>query len=998
MMDNDRGYYSRHQERRGNRRHQRGGNWPRRGGHTGYHDPREAKIKDIKRLITKVAEPRRVSSTERLEAVVVDLSNSLLRKGFLEGGEDTKELAKILVQVAGTLSMRTSEYAVLVALLAHLGKRTSDSDPNSGVSTGGVETSGSGNVDPGGSRNSLEAHDIVDQGPSFGRLVVDGTCTSFTTALQMGAFLKAKLLLRFLGELVNCGLVQAQEYGDMLTTLCTGYMTCADISIKQPCKDMVADILLSSVLWTGATLSKGWTGGFSDLLDGARNYMGQRTPPFHQSGMRAIFHSSDDFNTEECDEDEMYDDGDGVRLSGRSTKKEEPVTDSLALLWDVISSLHDNNWLDDEHPEAITKLWKTSLIQEKLVNIHSVSLPEDAVTAETIPVELKRMGPFEMASGSKFGNCAATSPSDRLDWSFCLGVMGEWSLFQSEGGEGPRSCCPEILPKHEHVVLRGYCKDTLVCFQPNCEQDGTKVGQWALLVDQLLGVGAMAPVTCQAVYLVMEVLFLIILQVSIPKTISMVCQRVILELCRAAPKEAPGALTYCTATLFEELERMDTLVVSRFEHWFADHLKNTQYKWPFWNNWSEVVEASPDNAQRAFVTNVLAAIVKLSYVERIKKTLPEGFWSLLPPPPSTVCPYLDGGDSGSHGLSRVAADLLGKVKRRESSASVSSWLDSEQGLRKNEGEGGDAEEMGEPGASWRATILVQVLLRLGQVSPTHTFVLLDKYRDYLRALSDDGTDGRDNQMAMLEGVAELWQHSPNWFCLVCRHLLRLGVVSPANVIRYFFKEDSINMIAYTPSLWEILHCAISLCLEHVAQALLALDEAKNVEDLDEAAKSGTTIAGEDGAGETIHAVQSARDEESTGLKAQVEAMDGQEGEGESSFEESVITAREALEDARAVCMEMGTLAIQALGSAIKQYNTNAINPFEDPWWVSITSYFKGALREFCTLPPVPVSVVASIEGLEGKLRIVDPEELAKTAAAEGCSEHVEGILDDLSQL
>jgi len=39
-----------------------------------------------------------------------------------------------------------------------------------------------------------------------------------------GGFLRAKLLLRFLGELLNCGLVEAQEYGDMLATLCAGYV------------------------------------------------------------------------------------------------------------------------------------------------------------------------------------------------------------------------------------------------------------------------------------------------------------------------------------------------------------------------------------------------------------------------------------------------------------------------------------------------------------------------------------------------------------------------------------------------------------------------------------------------------------------------------------------------------------------------------------------------------------------------------------------------------
>lgn len=51
-------------------------------------------------------------------------------------------------------------------------------------------------------------------------------------------------------------------------------------------------------------------------------------------------------------------------------------------------------------------------------------------------------------------------------------------------------------------------------------------------------------------------------------------------------------------------------------HRFADHLKNTEYKWPFWKHWANVVQLQPDNAQRVFVSNVLAALVKLSYADR----------------------------------------------------------------------------------------------------------------------------------------------------------------------------------------------------------------------------------------------------------------------------------------------------------------------------------------------------------------------------------------------
>lgn len=56
---------------------------------------------------------------------------------------------------------------------------------------------------------------------------------------------------------------------------------------------------------------------------------------------------------------------------------------------------------------------------------------------------------------------------------------------------------------------------------------------------------------------------------------------------------------------------------------------------------------------------------------------------------------------------------------------------------------------------------------------------------------------------MLDGVAQLWEHSPQWFCLVCQHLLQIGVLSPTSAVHYFFREDNSNAIALSPFLWEV---------------------------------------------------------------------------------------------------------------------------------------------------------------------------------------------------
>lgn len=76
------------------------------------------------------------------------------------------------------------------------------------------------------------------------------------------------------------------------------------------------------------------------------------------------------------------------------------MEDSLAILWDVVSALHDNGWQEDDLPKAIPRLWKASMVETKLSNLSSLSLPEDFIAADTIPIQLTCMGPCEVAACS----------------------------------------------------------------------------------------------------------------------------------------------------------------------------------------------------------------------------------------------------------------------------------------------------------------------------------------------------------------------------------------------------------------------------------------------------------------------------------------------------------------------------------------------------------------------------------------------------------------------
>lgn len=74
------------------------------------------------------------------------------------------------------------------------------------------------------------------------------------------------------------------------------------------------------------------------------------------------------------------------------------MEDSLSILWEVVSALHDSGWNEDDLPRATPRVWKTPTAEPRLSNLSSLSLPDDFVTSDTIPAELTGMGPCEMAA------------------------------------------------------------------------------------------------------------------------------------------------------------------------------------------------------------------------------------------------------------------------------------------------------------------------------------------------------------------------------------------------------------------------------------------------------------------------------------------------------------------------------------------------------------------------------------------------------------------------
>lgn len=84
----------------------------------------------------------------------------------------------------------------------------------------------------------------------------------------------------------------------------------------------------------------------------------------------------------------------------------------------------------------------------------------------------------------------------------------------------------------------------------------------------------------------------------------------------------------CINAIFQKLESMDVECVDRFTSWFSHHLSNFDWKWE-WNDWVEHILKNEKSVKYIAVTEILSKCMRLSYYDRIKKTIPDQLVPLL---------------------------------------------------------------------------------------------------------------------------------------------------------------------------------------------------------------------------------------------------------------------------------------------------------------------------------------------------------------------------------
>lgn len=105
---------------------------------------------------------------------------------------------------------------------------------------------------------------------------------------------------------------------------------------------------------------------------------------------------------------------------------------------------------------------------------------------------------------------------------------------------------------------------------------------------------------------------------------------VLTEACRIAPAAIAPSLGRAIRYLYRNSNQIDLELGHRFIDWFAHHLSNFGFTWK-WVEWTEDVSLSNLDPCKAFIVGAIDKEIRLSFAQRIKKTLPPEYEVLIGP-------------------------------------------------------------------------------------------------------------------------------------------------------------------------------------------------------------------------------------------------------------------------------------------------------------------------------------------------------------------------------
>lgn len=319
-----------------------------------------------------------------------------------------------------------------------------------------------------------------------------------------------------------------------------------------------------------------------------------------------------------------------------------------------------------------------------------------------------------------------------------------------------------------------------------------------------------------AVEAVLEHIFRLSGPSSPDKTVNVYYHSILIESCVMAPQALAPVLGRAIRFLYSSIDSLDIEAYFNYVQWLAHHLSNFNFTWK-WNEWLDDLQLAATSPRRAFVSNLIQKLERLSYYVRLKETLPEEFLVCLPRVSEDLAfPYGD----DDHPLRNEVEGLmtaLKKLKEQEEHREDDEDEDVDESSQR-EGDGGEEDDDDKSStetevhrsisklkdavmtshvggaasevSSDQIKVIFSTVCYLGSRSLSHIDSWISCSKKVLRSvLLERDTD----ELAAVRAVFAFWKEQPHVALWICQMLVNHSVLTSAQPLLEVLFTDTTDM-------------------------------------------------------------------------------------------------------------------------------------------------------------------------------------------------------------
>lgn len=279
---------------------------------------------------------------------------------------------------------------------------------------------------------------------------------------------------------------------------------------------------------------------------------------------------------------------------------------------------------------------------------------------------------------------------------------------------------------------------------------------------------------------VVDACFANLFQLPAPEHKLVYYHSVLTEACRLQPQAVAPSLGRAIRYLYQNVDKMDLELSSRFLEWFAHHLSNFGFTWK-WTEWTADLDLSDLTPKKAFILNSLEKEIRLSFAARIRGTLPPDYAVLIGKEKEIDAPMPKFEKEGVR-FGDKAREIVQLIRKRAPVEEMEPLLDQIEAEAKESG----SDEL--EAKAIAVDVLATSMAWVGSKSLSHVLAIVDRSKSLLMKLIE--TDNIKMQSQFISSIVEYWQHQTGTAAIIVLKLVNYQVITPEGLIGWAFSAGS----------------------------------------------------------------------------------------------------------------------------------------------------------------------------------------------------------------